>query len=146
VTLKQLFGKYVGKVPADRESGDERHTKILDALEWEDTDSAETLEERKAAIERELARGGLQRETGSAIEDIDSTRLPPDSQVRSSEQRRHGVYFEIVSALGGVRLNIKGDNHEILLQSEVYASKAAAENVIEQIQSGAATAPVEMER
>lgn len=53
--------------------------------------------------------------------------------------------FEIVSASGGVRLNIKGDNNEIMLQSEVYTSKAAAQNAIDEIKTGAATAQVKDE-
>lgn len=55
------------------------------------------------------------------------------------------MYFEIVSASGGVRLNIKGDNNEIMLQSEVYTSKAEAKNAIEEIKTGAAAAMVEDE-
>jgi hypothetical protein len=57
MTLRHLLGKNGDTAPADRGNpGDEREEKILDALEWEDTDSAETLEERKEALERELAR------------------------------------------------------------------------------------------
>jgi uncharacterized protein YegP (UPF0339 family) len=52
------------------------------------------------------------------------------------------MYFEIMSASGGVRLNIKGDNNEIMLQSEVYTSKAGAQNAIDEIKTGAATAQV----
>jgi uncharacterized protein YegP (UPF0339 family) len=56
------------------------------------------------------------------------------------------MYFEIVSASGGVRLNIKGDDNEIMLQSEVYESKDGAQNAIEEIQSGASAAPVKATR
>jgi uncharacterized protein YegP (UPF0339 family) len=59
--------------------------------------------------------------------------------------RRYLMYFEIVSASGGFRLNIKGDNNELMLQSEVYESKAGAQNAIEEIQTGAAEAPVKDE-
>jgi uncharacterized protein YegP (UPF0339 family) len=55
------------------------------------------------------------------------------------------MYFEIVTASGGVRLNIKGDNNEIMLQSEVYTSKAGAQNAIDEVKTGAATAPVKDE-
>ena len=55
------------------------------------------------------------------------------------------MYFEIVKASGGVRLNIKGDNNEIMLQSEVYTSKSGAKNAIEEVKTGAATAPVKDE-
>jgi uncharacterized protein YegP (UPF0339 family) len=55
------------------------------------------------------------------------------------------MYFQIVPASGGVRLNIKGDNHELMLQSEVYVSKAGANNAIDEIKTGAATAQVKDE-
>jgi hypothetical protein len=53
------FGKNGHAAPDENDdSHDEHEEKILDALEWGETDSAETLEERKEALERELAHSG----------------------------------------------------------------------------------------
>jgi uncharacterized protein YegP (UPF0339 family) len=55
------------------------------------------------------------------------------------------MYFEIVTASGGYRANIKGDNHELMFQTETYTSKTAAENAINVVKTGAADAPVQDE-
>ena len=55
------------------------------------------------------------------------------------------MYFEIVSASGGFRANIKGNNHELVFQTEVYEGKAGAENAIDMVKTEAASATVQDE-
>jgi uncharacterized protein YegP (UPF0339 family) len=52
------------------------------------------------------------------------------------------MYFEIVSASGGYRAHIRGGNHELIFWSEVYTTKAGAQNAINVVKAGAAAAPV----
>jgi uncharacterized protein YegP (UPF0339 family) len=51
------------------------------------------------------------------------------------------MYFEYVTASGGYRANIKGDNHQLRLQTETYTSKASAQNAINVVKEGASSAP-----
>ena len=53
------------------------------------------------------------------------------------------MYFEIVTAAGGYRANIKGDNHELVFQTEAYNSKAGAQNAIDMVKKGAGGADVQ---
>jgi uncharacterized protein YegP (UPF0339 family) len=55
------------------------------------------------------------------------------------------MYFEIVRASGGYRANIKGDNHELVFQTEVYERKASAQNAIDMVKTGAPVAMVQDE-
>lgn len=55
------------------------------------------------------------------------------------------MYFEIVTASGGYRANIKGDNHELVFQTEVYKQEAGAKNAIDMVKTEAATAPTQDE-
>ena len=55
------------------------------------------------------------------------------------------MYFEIVTASGGYRARIKGGNNEIMFVSEVYTTKASAQNAIDVVKAGAASARVEDE-
>jgi uncharacterized protein YegP (UPF0339 family) len=50
------------------------------------------------------------------------------------------MYFTIESASGGYRAHIYGGNHKLVFWTEVYDSKAGAENAIEMVKAGAATA------
>jgi len=52
------------------------------------------------------------------------------------------LYFTIVSASGGYRAHAYGANHELVWWTEVYAAKASAQNAINMLKAGAATAPV----
>lgn len=52
------------------------------------------------------------------------------------------MYFEIVNASGGYRARIKGGNNEIMFVTEVYTSKASAQNAINVVKANAATATV----
>lgn len=47
------------------------------------------------------------------------------------------MYFEIVSASGGYRARIRGGNNEIMFVSEVYTTKASAQNAINVVKNGA---------
>jgi uncharacterized protein YegP (UPF0339 family) len=55
------------------------------------------------------------------------------------------VYFEIVSASGGYPVHIRGANREKIFTSEVYTSKASAENAIRVVKEGAAQAETQDE-
>ncbi len=55
------------------------------------------------------------------------------------------MYFEIVTASGGFRANIKGDNHELVFQTEVYEGKSGAKNAIDMVKTEAATATTQDE-
>ena len=46
------------------------------------------------------------------------------------------MYFEIVNASGGYRAHAKGDNHELVWWTEVYTTKATAQNAIEGLDVG----------
>jgi uncharacterized protein YegP (UPF0339 family) len=46
------------------------------------------------------------------------------------------MYFEIVTAAGGYRANINGDNHELVFQTETDNSKAGAQNTIDMVKKG----------
>jgi uncharacterized protein YegP (UPF0339 family) len=50
------------------------------------------------------------------------------------------MYFEIVGASGGFRGNIKGDNHELVFRTETHEGKAGAQNAIDMVKQGAASA------
>lgn len=52
------------------------------------------------------------------------------------------MYFTIVSASGGYRAHIYGGNGELVFWTEVYTTKASAQNAINMVQAGAATALV----
>lgn len=52
------------------------------------------------------------------------------------------MYFEIVSASGGYRARIRGANHEIMFVSEVYTTKASAQNAIAVVKAGASNASI----
>ena len=52
------------------------------------------------------------------------------------------MYFTIVAASGGFRAHAYGANHELVWWTEVYTSKAAAQNAIAMLKVGAAPAPV----
>lgn len=51
------------------------------------------------------------------------------------------MYFTIEAASGGYRARIYGGNHELVFWTEVYSTKAGAENAIAMVKAGAATAP-----
>lgn len=58
-------------------------------------------------------------------------------------QRRTAMYFEIYrSSNNQYYFNIKGANHEPLASSETYTAKASAQNAINVIKAGAASARV----
>ena len=67
------------------------------------------------------------------------------NKLRWHPTRGDRMYFEIVTAAGGYRANIKGNNHELMFQTETYQSKASAQNAIEVVKTGAARAPVQDE-
>jgi len=50
------------------------------------------------------------------------------------------MYFEIVAASGGYRAHIKGGNNELVFWTEVYTTKAAAQNAIRMVQGGGGSA------
>jgi len=52
------------------------------------------------------------------------------------------MYFEIVTASGGYRANIKGGNNELMFQTEVYTEKASAQNAIDRVKAEARNADV----
>jgi uncharacterized protein YegP (UPF0339 family) len=52
------------------------------------------------------------------------------------------MYFEIVTASGGYRARIKGGNNELMFLTEVYTTKASAQNAINVVKANAATAVV----
>lgn len=52
------------------------------------------------------------------------------------------MYFAIVAASGGYRVRIRGGNHETMMVSEVYTTKAAAVHAINVIKQNAASAAV----
>lgn len=52
------------------------------------------------------------------------------------------MYFEIVPASGGYRARIRGGNHEIMFTSEVYTTKASAQNAINVVKAGAAVGSI----
>jgi len=52
------------------------------------------------------------------------------------------MYFEIVPASGGYRANIRGGNNELMFQTEVYTTKASAQNAIDRVKAEARNAPV----
>lgn len=52
------------------------------------------------------------------------------------------MYFAIVTASGGYRVRIRGGNHETMLISEVYTTKAAALHAINVVKQNAASASV----
>lgn len=52
------------------------------------------------------------------------------------------MYFTIESASGGYRAHIYGGNHELVFWTEVYTTKASAENAINMVKAGAYNAPV----
>jgi uncharacterized protein YegP (UPF0339 family) len=51
------------------------------------------------------------------------------------------MYFEIVKTRAGYHARIRGNNHEIVLSSQVYGARASAVNAITMVKAGAATAP-----
>jgi uncharacterized protein YegP (UPF0339 family) len=55
------------------------------------------------------------------------------------------MYFEIVRVSGGFRANIKGNNHELVFQTETYEAKAGAQNAIDMVKQGAAGADTQDE-
>jgi uncharacterized protein YegP (UPF0339 family) len=113
------------------------------ALRW--SQPREEILSELETLRTEVRKAGHPEHEDAILEVMDFLTGWSSPHVRLSEQRRYGMYFEIVSASGGVRLNLKSDNNEIMLQSEVYTSKAAAKNAIKEIQSAAATAPVKDE-
>lgn len=50
------------------------------------------------------------------------------------------MYFTIESASGGYRAHIYGGNNELVFWTEVYTTKASAQNAINMVQAGAASA------
>jgi uncharacterized protein YegP (UPF0339 family) len=53
------------------------------------------------------------------------------------------MYFQIVDASGGgYFFRVKGGNHEIMANSEVYTTRASAQHAIDVIKGGAANAVV----
>jgi uncharacterized protein YegP (UPF0339 family) len=50
------------------------------------------------------------------------------------------MYFTIESASGGYRARIYGGNNELVFWTEVYSTKAGAENAIAMVKAGAANA------
>lgn len=52
------------------------------------------------------------------------------------------MYFAIVSASGGYRVRIRGNNRETMFLSEVYTTKASAKHAIAVVKAGAANASV----
>jgi uncharacterized protein YegP (UPF0339 family) len=52
------------------------------------------------------------------------------------------MYFEIVTASGGYRAQIRAGNHELIFWTEVYATKSSAKHAISVVQTGARSAPV----
>lgn len=50
------------------------------------------------------------------------------------------MYFTIESASGGYRAHIYGGNNRLVFWTEVYTTKAAAQNAIDMVKAGAATA------
>jgi uncharacterized protein YegP (UPF0339 family) len=52
------------------------------------------------------------------------------------------MYFTIARASGGYRAHAYGANHELVWWTEVYVSKAGAQNAIALMQRYAGTAPV----
>lgn len=52
------------------------------------------------------------------------------------------MYYEIVTASGGYRARIRGGNNEIMFTTEVYVSKAGAQNAINVVKSNAMFAPI----
>jgi uncharacterized protein YegP (UPF0339 family) len=62
---------------------------------------------------------------------------------RAGDERQGGaMYFEIVTASGGYRARIRGDNNETMFASGVYTTKASAQNAINVVKAGAAGADV----
>lgn len=51
------------------------------------------------------------------------------------------MYFKIVTASGGYRAHIYGGNHELVWWTEVYTSRASAQNAIDMVKQGAGGAP-----
>jgi uncharacterized protein YegP (UPF0339 family) len=47
------------------------------------------------------------------------------------------VYFQIVRTKSGYHVRIRGDNHEIVFQTQVYGAKSSAENAISIVKGGA---------
>ena len=52
------------------------------------------------------------------------------------------MYFTIERASGGFRGRAYGANHELVWWTEVYVSKSGAQNAINMLKTGAASAPV----
>ncbi|MDP8943298.1 MAG: DUF1508 domain-containing protein [Actinomycetota bacterium] len=52
------------------------------------------------------------------------------------------MYFKIVPASGGYRAHIYGANHELVWWTEVYRSRASAQNAINMVKRGAGGAPI----
>ena len=52
------------------------------------------------------------------------------------------MYITIERASGGFRAHIYGGNHELMFWTEVYTSKASAQNAIDVVKNGAWNAPV----
>ena len=52
------------------------------------------------------------------------------------------MYFTIESASGGYRAHIYGGNHQLVFWTEVYTTKASAENAINMVKTGAYSAKV----
>ena len=50
------------------------------------------------------------------------------------------MYFAIVPASGGFRAHAYGANNELVWWTEVYKTKAGAQNAINMLKAGAATA------
>jgi uncharacterized protein YegP (UPF0339 family) len=52
------------------------------------------------------------------------------------------MYFTIESASGGYRAHIYGGNNQLVFWTEVYTTKASAENAINMVKNGAYSATV----
>jgi uncharacterized protein YegP (UPF0339 family) len=52
------------------------------------------------------------------------------------------MYFKIVTASGGYRAHIYGGNNELVWWTEVYTTRASAQNAIDMVKRGAAGAPL----
>lgn len=50
------------------------------------------------------------------------------------------IYFTIESASGGFRAHIYGGNNQLVFWTEVYTTKASAQNAIDMVKAGAASA------
>jgi uncharacterized protein YegP (UPF0339 family) len=50
------------------------------------------------------------------------------------------MYFQIVKTKAGYHARIRGDNHEIVFQTQVYDQKASATNAITMVKNGASSA------